>query len=83
MQKSKKQHGLPVFSHSHVASISQDLSKEDLVIFIILTQAARMIQKAFRTYVARKRHKEARAAIRREILEDVDRISQQRRRDRS
>ena len=46
MQKAKKQHGLaglPAFSHSHVASISQDLSKEDLVIYIILTQAARMI----------------------------------------
>ena len=83
MQRAKKGHRFQSFNHSHVASITQDLNKEDLVIYIILTQAARMIQKAFRAYVARRRHREAREAIRREILEDVDRLSQQRRRDRS
>ena len=43
MRKAKRQHELQSFSHGHVASISQDLNKEDLVIYIILTQAARMI----------------------------------------
>ena len=83
MRKAKRQQEIQAFSHSHVASISQDLSKEDLVLYIVLTQAARMIQKAFRTYIARKRHRLEREAIRREILGDVDRNSQQRRKDRS
>ena len=43
MQRAQKRHGLQAFNHSHVASITQDLNKEDLVIYIILTQAARMI----------------------------------------
>ena len=41
----------------HMKSISgEDMDKEDLVIYIILTQAARMIQRAFRGFIANKKY---------------------------
>ena len=48
---------------------------------MIITQAASMIQKTFRAYIARKKHKIMRDEIRREILNELDKSTPLRRRD--
>lgn len=48
------------------------MDKDDLVVFIIITQAASMIQKVFRAYQARKRHAKSREAIRSEIESELE-----------
>lgn len=48
-------------------SISEDLDKEDLIIYIILTQAARMIQKCFRSFINKKKYTLQKMQLRSEL----------------
>jgi len=52
--------------------------KEDFVIFIILTQAARMIQRAFRAYRRRKQIAISKVQIRDELESELEEAKRQR-----
>ena len=68
-------------NRSQYKQICKNLNKEELQVFKIITQAACMIQKTFRAFIARKKHKLMRDEIRREILDELDKSSPLRRRD--
>jgi len=51
---------------------TQDLNNDDLVVFIILTQAAKMIQKAWRRFNSKKTRRSERDVIRQELLQELE-----------
>ena len=48
------------------------MDQEDIVIYLILTQAARTIQRGYRAYMARKKLAKSREAFRSEIESELE-----------
>lgn len=62
----------PGISYEQVQAISEDLDKEDLVVYVLLTQAACKIQKAFRSHIARKKFAQEKQEIRVELETELE-----------